>query len=45
MVQCLDQLHKKMPKKNRKIVENELVSKNRTNKCELYFKNIGDYVS
>lgn len=45
IVQCLEQIHKKMPKKSRKMIEMELISKNRTSKCELYFKNIGDYVS
>jgi hypothetical protein len=44
MVECLDRVYKQLSKKIRKIYDKELTNKNRTEKCEVYLKGIGDYV-
>jgi len=40
MIECLEEIFKKIPKKIRKMYEGELINKNRTNKCEILFKSI-----
>lgn len=40
IVNCLEQIFKKIPKKIRKSFEGEIINKNRTNRCEALIKSV-----
>lgn len=42
IVNCLEQMLKKIPKKIRKNFEGEIINKNRTNKCQALIKCINN---
>lgn len=45
MIECLDQIYKKLSKKVRKGYEAQLFNKNRTSKCEVYFQSINEHMA
>lgn len=45
IIECLEEILKKVPKKIRKQFEGELINKNRTTKCEIIFKCINQFMT
>jgi hypothetical protein len=44
IIECLGGIYKQLSKKIRKAYDSELMNKNRTSKCEVYFKSINEYL-